>query len=504
MNESRLIRMWEFVLGFLPILVLLTLLASCQPPEEEEKPVAKSPPAQEDPPGQDDPGGDPGSTGGGGTGLSFELPSLKSKVLGLHDSQARKIKLEHNAASIECSHDDGVSYASCDANDAVIFTEDDYDSGRDLYVKVNDGGADAIYTINPKSELPGLSFLHCHENIANDLSAVAFEDLVLNAITPDPDPFVICLAAGVTIGSELDFWTPIYLNNFEMIGTHQDPPTFYVPDIYIFQGYARLANMKILDDKDGMVQAISFGGTGDFIFEGLEVETQNQAFGFLPLFNPAEIDEANIIIKDSVVFHDGVVGALQFSLNGVNANMTIENSVIEATASPAFAVSLDADAVVAINNSKLITSGDQPNIFALGVHQVGSVSINNSQIESYKGAPILVSGENSNWSGINFLMENSEVKSSTDFPFFMIGPGSNVTIQSTDFVRTAESQASEFAMINNPGGAYTDTSLSVNFNTWCSEDSASSWWTDFHNPLIGSTFSGSFELPDFTVPVQCE
>jgi hypothetical protein len=124
--------------------------------------------------------------------LSVTPPPLSALHYGIHDTGARTLVFTHAGSLVECSHDDGLSYATCDTANTLVFTPDDYALGRSLVIRASQGTAcSAEYRYNPKTEHPNAAFHACDVVVSADESLSALASRVTRA------NLNVCVAAGI-------------------------------------------------------------------------------------------------------------------------------------------------------------------------------------------------------------------------------------------------------------------------------------------------------------------
>lgn len=251
-------------------------------------------------------------------------------IVGEHDVDALGVHFTHNADTVECSHDAGVTFTACDADDRMIFTAEDFNNDNSLVIKATkDAGLEVVttsYTWQPSTLYTSLSIKTCDVTVTASETATEFQAR-LDAMNEDE---TICLASGVVIeGGD----TPnIVLNhNVQIIGTlaSADQPIFK----NLYDNLEGASSCSY--DAAKVLKASVFTATDKIVsLANLKAESVGCWGGTLRFFGTAVADPAGQYTLNNVnVKSTGEDSAALFlssnTANGSKITVTVESSLLE-------------------------------------------------------------------------------------------------------------------------------------------------------------------------------
>lgn len=351
---------------------------------------------------------------------SATFPTHSYHVYASHMSDwdaARTVNFVHNADRIECSHDAGYSYSSCDSSSSVLFTADDWSRNVYIYVKFVKSGYDDTYlSFRPRTQFANRYFYDCDQTVTSSESFNTFESRVNAASAGD----VICINAGVDFSDDGDATNQsidVQTRALRIIGEPSDRPVFtnsqsnggpyseQVPAFITSEIGMTFAHIETSSDGwfgTGIWLQTNNAGVSDDVIDNVKLVTQNRGYG-LWIQGARNVQVTDSIFRAEYDNSSGVP-SLYFTPDSTDRELSVTNSTIYSkgwraytqskgtseftnstfqaarTASATTAISVD-DGVATISNSTIDVSYS-----ALIVDGTANVTINNSSIrQAYEG-----------------------------------------------------------------------------------------------------------------------
>ncbi|HEX4925590.1 MAG TPA: hypothetical protein VFV50_15960 [Bdellovibrionales bacterium] len=367
---------------------------------------------------------------------------------GSHDERSRTITFNHNADSIECSHDGGLTYGPCESQSSAVWTVDDYNSGRELKVKfVKAGTAERIFSYTPKTAKPNLQFETCSAVVSSNEDFDTFSTRV-DATKTNP---VICLEEGIEISDLGGQWSiAVAAMNAKIVGTAMNPPKFIsTGGVFSIHRGLSLSRVKLRGSVYFQVPAVA----------------QTSSFDHVEIVEPAL---------------DGIYMQSAHTLTLRNSKVTAYGNAVNMNGGAAARPTL-------IVEDSLLQS---ENNMVMWLPMALAVTIRRSTVQMLADIAYPAIGIGTGAHSIPLVLEDSTIETAFDGLWIW----SPVTIQVDGTVFRHVGQSNDGTVFRGQGGSGLVINSTENNNVFCSVGYDPTWmtWTQFSQ--IVWAYSGSFDL----------
>ena len=250
----------------------------------------------------------------GGITFTPTLPTASFTKYGEHDIDLRTLTFSHSGTSVECSHDGGTTWATCDSAGTVIWTKADFDESRVIKVKASKTGEpDHIYSLTPVTHFSGITLLACDETVSSTETFGDFDGRFTGAAAGT----VICIDKGVEITSDgsVPIQRPDDSISIVGAGTGNDRPHFN--------------NTATSNYKDGFDWAQpSNGRDGTYYIGHIRITTTGTSANAIEVNAPS----SSTILFENIDIVIGNSGAGFYIYDGVTATINSCTSTAETSA----------------------------------------------------------------------------------------------------------------------------------------------------------------------------